>query len=86
MPYIKPGIRAAYSTVEMQIEEMIINHPGNLNYLLTLMCQNYAEYNGNNYQSYNDIVGALECCKLEFYRRAVAPYEDVKIEENGDVY
>ena len=30
--------------------------------------------------------GALECAKLEFARRIVAPYEDAKIKENGDVY
>ena len=30
-------------------------------------------------------MGVLECCKLEFYRRVAAPYEDIKIEENGDV-
>jgi len=32
-----------------------------------------------------DVLGALECAKLEFYRRLVAVYEDVKIRENGDV-
>jgi len=32
------------------------------------------------------VIGALEACKLEFYRRAVVPYEDKKIKENGDVY
>jgi len=31
-------------------------------------------------------MGVLECIKQEFYRRAVAPYEDKKKEENGDVY
>ena len=31
-------------------------------------------------------MGALECAKLELYRRVAAPYEDVKIMENGDVY
>jgi hypothetical protein len=35
---------------------------------------------------YNDVIGALECCKLELYRRMVAPYENTKIKENGDVY
>jgi len=24
--------------------------------------------------------------KMEIYRRWVSPYEDVKVEENGDVY
>lgn len=33
-----------------------------------------------------DALGALECCKLEFYRRVAAPYEDSKIISNGDVY
>lgn len=30
-------------------------------------------------------VGVLGCTLLEFYRRVVAPYEDKKREENGDV-
>jgi len=32
------------------------------------------------------VTGVLECAKLELYRRIAAPYEDTKIEENGDVY
>jgi len=30
--------------------------------------------------------GVLENIKQEMYRRLAAPYEDVKAEENGDVY
>lgn len=30
-------------------------------------------------------VGICVCTLLEFYRRQVAPYEDKKIKENGDV-
>ena len=41
---------------------------------------------GNSYATINDIIGALEGAKMEFYRRVVAPYEDEKIKENGDVY
>lgn len=33
-----------------------------------------------------DVLGTLECVKLEFYRRVVAPYEDKKCAENGDAY
>ena len=32
------------------------------------------------------VIGALECAKLELYRRIAAPYEDTKIQENGEVY
>lgn len=38
------------------------------------------------YEDYEKIIGLLECVKLEMYRRALAPYEDKKKEENGDVY
>ena len=37
------------------------------------------------YEEYNSVVGVLESVKLEFYRRAVAAYEDNKIVENGDI-
>ena len=37
------------------------------------------------YENFNAMIGALECCKQEYYRRIIAPYEDKKIEENGDV-
>ena len=37
------------------------------------------------YKITNDIVGALECTKQEFYRRVASDYEDAKIEQNGDL-
>ena len=58
---------------------------GELNYWLTLTIKDYWENTGN-YQGINDIVGALEGAKMEFYRRIAVPYEDKKIAENGDVY
>jgi len=60
--------------------------PGQLNYLFTTMLSQYLQLNGTSYQTINDIVGALEGAKLEFYRRVAVPYEDQKIKENGDVY
>jgi hypothetical protein len=65
--------------------------PGELNYLITRVVQKYvwskAACGGKpNYRRFNAAIGALECAKLELYRRAVAPYEDQKIKENGDVY
>lgn len=58
---------------------------GELNWLMTIISHEYWSSHGQNYQAFNDIIGAFEGCKLELYRRRVAPYEDVKIEENGDV-
>jgi len=58
---------------------------GQLNYLITTIILAYAKKAGN-YQGINDILGALEGAKLEFYRRYASPYEDSKIAANGDVY
>ena len=33
-----------------------------------------------------DVKGALRLAELELERRIIAPYEDIKIEQNGDVY
>ncbi len=59
---------------------------GELNFVFTQVIQDYLEANKESYQTYNDIMGALEGTKLELYRRKIAPYEDKKIKENGDVY
>jgi len=56
---------------------------GELNYAITkLLLSKIPE----NYNEYNSLIGVLETCKLEFYRRAVAVYEDGKKEQNGDVF
>ena len=79
MPYIKKDNRLAIDLGDVPLDA------GELNYLFTTLCHEYWERSGRNYQAFNDIIGALEGCKLELYRRKVAPYEDKKIEENGDV-
>ena len=80
MPYITQERRDAIDNLE------IPRDAGELNYLLTSICFEYIVNRTRNYQAINDVVGALEGCKLEFYRRLAAPYEDRKIIENGDVY
>ncbi len=82
MPYIQ-----AYKREELADIDNLpsANDAGELNYLFTKISHAYWLDNGGNYQAFNDIIGALEGCKLELYRRKVAPYEDTKIEENGDV-
>lgn len=65
-------------------------HPGRvsgeLNYNITRLLKEYMDFHGLCYQTINDIVGALEGAKLEFYRRIAVPYETEKIEQNSDVY
>lgn len=59
---------------------------GELNYQLTQVIKSHWVNSPRNYATINDIVGALEGAKAEFQRRIVAPYEDGKIRDNGDVY
>lgn len=84
MPYIKPEERF-YSDVTLG-DYSAAREPGTLNYQITMLCTDYIKDTGEKYQSYNDVIGALEACKLEFYRRAVAPYEEGAIKRNGDIY
>lgn len=80
MPYIK---------VEQQLDLFEGKAPvsaGELNYLITALVIEYMQGKHVNYEFLNSIVGALESCKLEFYRRVLVPYEEQKRFENGDVY
>lgn len=58
---------------------------GELNYLLSRLAIDYFKSNGANYQAINDVVGALAGALAEFQRRLVAPYEDRKAADNGDL-
>ena len=80
MPYITQEARARIDGGACP------KNAGELNYLFTVIADWYCKENGDRYQQHNDVVGALECCKLERYRRRTAFYEDQKIAENGDVY
>lgn len=60
---------------------------GELNYVITQLVTGYVKETGiPSYTYYNEALGVLEAAKLELYRRMVAPYEDGKCKENGDVY
>lgn len=86
MPYIKRESRKEFDNNRVSYLVRIPSHAGELNYALTLLCKEYLENKKKSYQTINDIIGALEGAKMEFYRRIVVPYEDTKILDNGDVY
>lgn len=90
MPYIDknlrmeidPEVRALVARIAAVADRDKVEPDGMVNYVITKML--HAFFTGK-YVRYERGVGCVEAAKLEFYRRAVAPYEDVKIEENGDV-
>lgn len=81
MPYINGDARLRLKN------EDIPQDAGELNYMITKLIDGYLKRKGTiRYTYLNEIIGVLECAKLEYYRRIVAYYEDKKIVENGDVY
>lgn len=87
MPYIAPNDRPAIDEKMKDLVEYLQSQPlehqdGDVNYVVTrLIHQLYPE----GYFHYNRAIGVLSAIQLELYRRKVAPYEDKKIAENGDV-
>lgn len=80
MPYITAKQRLRLH------EGGIPQNAGELNYWITVILRQYIEENGESYQTYNDIIGALEGAKIELYERKIRDYEDIKIRSNGDVF
>ena len=80
MPYIKQERRDAIASGDAPKDA------GELNFALTSIVDKYLQNKGLRYAHINEVVGALECAKLELYRRIAVPYEDEKMKESGDVY
>lgn len=88
MPYIKQIEREDFEKGLNDLRKVMREsclEAGHLNYIITVVINEYAYNRGLDYSRINDVVGALESAKAEFQRRVVAPYEDKKIKENGDL-
>lgn len=84
MPYISKEKRCELDSFIQELSEKA-QSPGDLNYIITLLIHNYIKKVGLNYTNLNSAIGVLESAKLEFYRQVVSPYENKKINENGNV-
>ena len=84
MPYLSAA-RRVVAVKHMHEGNLDMLVGGDLNYIITTACLGFVGA-APSYARFNEAIGALECAKLELYRRMVAPYEDRKANENGDVY
>lgn len=84
MPYIK-NTKSIRMRLTQIVHSFILNTnamiTGNLNYFLFKLAKDTC----HNYSDYAKFIGELECAKNEIERRLLNPYEDKKIEENGDI-
>lgn len=82
MPYIKQERRIECDEIVKLMIEKKIKADGDLNYVLYKFCKFNIEPSYNNYKNF---CGELRQCVSEIERKLLAPYEDSKIFENGDV-
>lgn len=59
--------------------------PGELAFIIYQAVVDYVEQYDASFALFNEVVGVLENVKREFQRRYLDPYEDAKLEENGDI-
>lgn len=88
MPYISQQRRPLYDeAIAALAAKFDADTPGgDINYIITRLLVHWIRKRGLSYAVLADAVGVMETAKLELYRRVAEPYEDRKIEENGDVY
>ena len=84
MPYIKTTDRVKIN--KLKFDEVIPENGGELQWIIAELIHAYLMEKGLNYQHCQDMLGALSGAHAEFYREVVAPYEDLKKQENGPVY
>jgi len=82
MPYIKKKRRKECDKVVDAMIDSDILADGDLNYILYKYCKVNVTPSYNNLKNF---CGELRQCATEIERRILAPYEDLKKEENGDV-
>lgn len=85
MPYITDDERFKYDfAIDSLVDKLEKQPVGHINYVISRMFWRLFKKN-RSYTFGNNLMGVLECVKAEFYRRKLAPYEDEKMIENGDV-
>jgi hypothetical protein len=84
MPYIAKEDRVKFEKPVQKFADNI-ETDGDLNYCISLLMHKVLKKRGVKYQNMNNIMGAIDCAKTEFYRTVASPYEDKKKAENGNV-
>jgi len=86
MPYINQEYRESLDEVVSIMLDKGVEPNGTLNYVLFKFCKEYFKHRSQeSYNTLKNFIGELNESAAEIRRRILFPYEDKKIEENGDV-
>ena len=87
MPYILPSERARFDPLINALSAELQKDgcpEGNLNYVISsLVVKAFAA--NRRYAEGNKLMGVLSCVAAEFYRMDLAPYEDEKRAQHGEI-
>ena len=94
MPYLKQEDRARLDRPITALVDVIlflsevneVGVAGQVNYIIARLFNSLWRGTKANYAGLNELIGAIECAKLEIYRRLAARYEDAAVKRNGDVF
>lgn len=84
MPYIDWNRRKVFDKALEELAENVQNQ-GELNYCIYKLSRLIIHRIGKSYANLSMCSSAMEHAKLEWYRKVLAPYEEEKIRENGDI-
>jgi len=91
MPYITQKDRDRYDNLVDELVEKLVEIDdtqlvkGHHNYIMYTLALKLADRLGIRYATLQDIIGTFDCCKIEFYRKVVAPYEIKAEKRNGNI-
>jgi len=84
MPYIKSHLKKEMADAINDLF-MFVESKGDLNYLICEIVGKFILETGISYRNISEKIDAVHDAEAELRRRLLNPYEDIKIEENGDV-
>ncbi|WP_028574977.1 DUF6899 family protein [Desulfonatronovibrio hydrogenovorans] len=84
MPYISADRRQAFDQA-LEMLALEVRDQGELNYCIFKLSRLIIDRIGESYANLSMCSSAMEHAKLEWYRKALVPYEEKKIQENGGI-
>ncbi|MFV0421781.1 DUF6899 family protein [Oleidesulfovibrio sp.] len=84
MPYIPQDRRDVFDSFLLECSKHVQTE-GELNYCIYKLATLLIDNTGESYANLSMCSSAMEHAKLEWYRKRVAPYEDKKIIEHGEI-
>ena len=85
MPYVTESRRVVLDDMRLKDVGWECRNAGDLCYCIYKMMVTYLRKHERKFLVMAQAMSAAENAVREFYRREVAPYEDEKIKENGDI-